>query len=53
MTVQQTVRISCKHKRSLYVLSNNTDNSQVTDYYNRYHAILRNIMKGKKITKIR
>jgi hypothetical protein len=42
------IRISCKHKRGLYVLSRNSDNFQLKDYYNRYCAILRKVIREAK-----
>jgi hypothetical protein len=42
------IRISCKHKRDLYVLSRNNDNLQLKDYYNRYCTILRKIVREAK-----
>jgi hypothetical protein len=42
------MRISCKCKRNLYVLSRNNDDPQVNDYYKRYCATLRKIIRETK-----
>jgi hypothetical protein len=46
--ITKGIRISYKHKRGLYVLSRNTDDPQIKDYYNGYCATLRKVIREAK-----
>jgi hypothetical protein len=45
------IRISCRHKRDLYIACKNTKNSTLITYYKNYSKILGNVIKtGKRLT---
>jgi hypothetical protein len=46
--ITNVIRISCKHKRNLCVLSKNTDDFQVKNYYKRYCSISRKVIREAK-----
>jgi hypothetical protein len=47
--ITKGIRISCGHKRELYVLSRNTDNPKLLRYYKKYCKILSDIKLAKKL----
>ncbi|PNF31336.1 hypothetical protein B7P43_G10907, partial [Cryptotermes secundus] len=42
------IRISCQHKRNLYILSRNSNNPILYAYYKKYCGILREVIKTAK-----
>ncbi|PNF23822.1 hypothetical protein B7P43_G15913 [Cryptotermes secundus] len=46
--ITQGIKISCKHKRTLYVNSRNNNNPNIRVFYVKYCKILRNVIKEAK-----
>jgi len=46
--IKQGIKISCKHKRSLYTFTNNSSNPKAKAHYIKYCKILRKFIKEVK-----
>jgi hypothetical protein len=47
--ITQGIKISCKHKRSLYINSRNSNDPNTRAFYIKYYKILNNVIKEAKM----
>jgi hypothetical protein len=46
--ITQGIKISCRHKRSLYILNRRSNNQDMTAHYNKYSKTLSRVIKEAK-----
>jgi hypothetical protein len=46
--ITKGIKVSCKHKRSLYILNRSCDDPRIKTYYKRYCVVLKKVIKEAK-----